>query len=82
MTAVVCALIVYGVTAWLSWALWGQLRIGRIAWIPWSFRWPTILRTEEPIRFWMTVAGELLGLVVVAVFDLALTLAALTPHPK
>jgi hypothetical protein len=30
----------------------------------------------------MTVAGELLGLVVVAVFDLALTLAALTPHPK
>jgi hypothetical protein len=79
MTATVgCALVAYGVSGWLVWALWGQIRTGRIAWIPWSFRWPRILRAEQPLSFWATVAGQLLGLFVVAFFDFILTYAALT----
>jgi len=70
-------LVMYGVTAWLGWALWGQVRTGRIAWIPWSFRWPTIHRAKQPFSFWATVAGQVLLAFVVAFFAFALTAAVL-----
>jgi hypothetical protein len=74
------AFVMYGVTAWLCWALWKQLRHGRVTWMPWSFRWPTILRADQPLRFWMTVAGEVLLLLVTGFFDLILTIATLVPN--
>jgi len=76
---IACALILYGVIAWLGWALWAQLRTGRITWIPWSFRWPTIQRAEQPFSFLATIAGQVLGLFAMFVFGLAVTYAVLNP---
>ena len=75
MLAVTWMLVTSGAAIWMGWKVWRQLLCGR-ATVPWSIpRWPVILRTEQPVRFLATIAGETLCILLVAFFALVLTLA-------
>ncbi len=79
MVTIMGTLATAGIAIWLVWDLWGQLRSGR-ATIPWAFRWPTIERGGHPVRFWVTITGQALGVLVIIFFAFVLTLATVNPH--
>lgn len=79
---VATAVVAYAIAACLCWALWRQVQTGRIGWMPWAFRCPTITRTGQPVRFWMTVAAQAILALVVAIFPVALTVAVFDPNPN
>ena len=75
MFAVIWTVVIDCAAIWMGWQVWRQLRNGR-ATVPWSIpRWPTILRTEQPLSYWSTIGGEAILGLVVAFFAFVVTAA-------
>ena len=79
MTAITWMLITYLLVVGLGWAVWWELQHGRIIRRP-GTNGLTIERGRQPVSFWATIAGQTLGVLVVAFFAVVLTWAVLHPN--